>query len=84
MERIERKISKSGTITVPSNLRRQLGIEAREKIELSVTDDGKIIVERTIGHCIFCGSDQELSKMKKHYICKECLSEVYKLRGGDM
>lgn len=77
--RIERKIGKGGAITVPANVRRELGIEGKEKVELSVTDDGKIIVERVVGRCVFCSSDENLKKMKRHFVCAKCLDEMNNL-----
>lgn len=69
---MERKISKSGGITIPSNLRMQLGIQGKEKITIETKDNGDIVIKRIQGTCIFCGSVENVQAYKGKFICKEC------------
>ena len=72
----EKKISKSGSITIPSSLRRQLGIENGERVKIDVNDTGEIILSRITGSCIMCGGNDELIKVDNKYICKACISKI--------
>lgn len=69
---MERKISKSGGITIPSNMRMQLGIQGKEKIDLQVQNNGDILIKRIQGTCIFCDSIEGVQAYKGKFICKEC------------
>ena len=73
---IERRMSKSGTIGIPSSLRRQLGFDEKEKVNLCVKDDGKIVIERIEGTCIFCGSVENVKAFKKRFVCDKCTKEL--------
>lgn len=75
---MERKISKSGSITIPSNLRMQLGIQGKEKIDICVKDDGSILVRRIEGKCIFCGNVGNVEAYKGKFVCDRCKEELKK------
>lgn len=76
---LNRKISKSGSITIPANLRRDLGIEKGEKFNLEVQADGRISLKRIVGSCVFCKSDEKVVTYSGRFICGKCLSELKKL-----
>lgn len=69
---MERKISKSGGITIPSNLRMQLGIQGKEKINIETKDNGDILIRRIQGTCIFCGTVEGVKAFRGKFVCKEC------------
>lgn len=71
-----KKISKSGSITIPVNLRRDLGIEGGERFRLEVQPSGEILLKRTYGSCIFCKSDEELKAYKGKFICAKCVAMI--------
>lgn len=75
---MERKISSKGSVTIPSNLRMQLGIQGKEKINIDVKDNGDIIIKRIQGTCIFCGSTENVEAYKGKYICNRCKEELKK------
>ena len=82
----EKKISKSGGITIPAHLRRQLGITAGEKVELKVDKNGKLGVERIEGSCILFKTHDSLLKIDGIYICIKCggkLEQALSERGGN-
>lgn len=76
MFKTEKKISKSGGITIPSALRRDLGITGKEKVLISVEDNGDIKLKRIAGSCIFCESHEELMTYEKRFICKTCAEKI--------
>ena len=72
----EKKINKSGGITLPAHVRKSLGISEGEKIKIEMQDDGNILLKRIVGSCIICGSNEELIKINDKYVCKECLDAI--------
>jgi len=81
----EKKISKSGAITIPAHLRRLLGITAGEKVELKVDGNGNLGVERIEGSCLLCQRHDDLLKIDGVYICTGCAKKVEQAlseRGG--
>lgn len=72
----EKKISKSGAITIPAHLRRLLGITAGEKVELTVDANGNLGVERIEGSCLLCQRHDDLLKIDGVYICTDCAEKV--------
>lgn len=75
---MERKISKSGSVTIPSNMRMQLGIQGKEKIDIQTKDNGDIVIKRIQGTCIFCGNVNDVRTFKGKFLCKECNKELFK------
>lgn len=72
----EKKISKSGGLTIPSHLRRELGINPGDRFEIVPGADGDITLTRTIGSCIVCKSKDELLQVGRVYICRGCGVEI--------
>ena len=79
----EKKISKAGSITIPSSLRRMLGIENGERVKVDVSENGDIILKRITGSCILCGGNENLIKVDNKYICKACISKINDIAQGE-
>ena len=73
MERFNKKVSKSGSITLPAAMRRNHGIEGGERFSVSVNDEGSIVLKRIQGECIFCASDNNLIVHGGRFVCSNCL-----------
>lgn len=74
----EKKVSKSGSITIPSHIRREFGIESGEKVKIDTNNDGDLILKRVVGSCVLCGSNENLIKVNDKYICKACIEKINK------
>ena len=72
----EKKISKTGSITIPGHLRRELGLIAGEKIKIEPDRDGNFVIQRIAGSCLFCQGTEDLFKVKGKFICAGCAAEV--------
>ena len=72
----EKKVSKSGSITIPSHIRREFGIENGEKVKIETNDAGDLILKRMVGSCIMCGENENLIKVNDKYICKTCIEKI--------
>jgi transcriptional pleiotropic regulator of transition state genes len=71
-----KKINKSGSITIPASLRRSLGIETGERMNIEVQNDGRLILKRIAGQCIFCKSDENLKVYQGKFICSNCGEKI--------
>lgn len=75
-----KKIGKSGGFTIPANLRRDLGIQGGEKVDIKVNNDGSILLQRIGGTCIICsGYGEGLKNIGKKFICMDCIDRVKRL-----
>lgn len=75
---IVRKVDELGRIVLPIELRRTLGIDEKDALEIYV-DGASVILRKYAPSCVFCGeADNVVSYMGKN-ICKNCLAELEKL-----
>ena len=72
----EKKITKAGAVTIPLHLRRELGITAGDKITVSVTNNGDLLLRRDTGHCVVCGGQKGLIRIHDKFICHECAERL--------
>lgn len=80
MMQFNKKINKAGSLTIPSALRRELGIEPGARFKVDSKEDGSIVLTRTQGECIFCKSDVGLTVHMGRCVCKKCI-EILNERG---
>lgn len=71
-----KKISKSGAVTLPAALRREFGIDQGEKFNIGVDAEGSITLKRTQGSCIFCKSENDLITHSSRFVCKSCVESI--------
>lgn len=71
-----KKMSKAGAITLPSALRREIGIEAGEKFAIQLQENGDVLLKRSQGSCIFCKSEMDLAAHKGRFVCRPCSTEI--------
>ena len=72
---IVRKVDELGRIVLPIELRRTLGIEIRDPLEIYV-DGESIILKKYAPACIFCGESGELVEYRGKRVCRKCLNEI--------
>ena len=75
---IVRKVDELGRIVLPIELRRTLGIEEKDRIEIFV-EGASVILRKYEPDCLFCGSSRDLSPFKDKMICSHCLKELKQL-----
>ena len=72
---IVRKVDELGRIVLPIELRRTLGIEEKDRIEIFV--DGEfIILRKYLPECIFCDNARDIINYKGKNICPECIKAM--------
>ena len=74
------KVVELGRIVIPIELRRTMGIEEKDALEIYV-DNEKIILRKYEPACIFCGNAEEVLNYKGKNICRSCLTELGKQVG---
>ncbi len=72
---ITRKVDELGRVVLPIKLRRTLGIDIKDALEIYV--DGKdIILRKYSPGCTFCGSLDDVGTYKGKPICKRCAAGI--------
>lgn len=69
---IVRKVDELGRIVLPIELRRTLGIEEKDRMEIFV-DGESIILRKYQPACIFCDNAKDIINYKGKNICPDCI-----------
>ncbi len=75
---IVRKVDELGRIVLPIELRRTLGIDERDALEIYV-DGSTVILKKYAPSCVFCGEADDVVTYKGKNICRACLRELIDL-----
>lgn len=71
----KRLTSKSG-ITIPKDLRLQLGWEPGMSVDLEPDGDGALLIRAHVNRCRFCGSIEKVRKFKDICMCADCAEKM--------
>lgn len=69
---ITRKVDALGRVVLPVEVRRSLGIEVGDLIDVSV-EDRRLVLRKVDGECTFCGSVESLREYADRLVCAECI-----------
>lgn len=72
---IVRKVDELGRIVLPMELRRALGIDFKDLLEIYVDGD-QIILRKYEPACVLCGNANDVIYYKHKNVCKACLKEL--------
>ncbi len=72
---IVRKVDELGRIVIPIELRRTLGVDERDPMEIYVNEE-TIVLKKFESSCVFCGKTKELTRFRNKNICDMCLNEL--------
>jgi transcriptional pleiotropic regulator of transition state genes len=75
---IIRQLDTLGRIVLPIELRRTIGIGAKDMIEIFV-EGSSVILRKYEPDCLFCGGSRDLTPYKDKMICAHCLKELRQL-----
>lgn len=75
---IVRKVDELGRIVLPIELRRTLGIEIKDPIEIYVDGD-YIVLKKYEPACIFCGNAKDVTRIHDKNVCMNCVNELKNL-----
>lgn len=68
---IVRKLDPLGRIVIPSEIRKVLGINEGDSLEIAKSDN-EIVLRKYRKGCIFCGSEEGILEFKGILICEKC------------
>ena len=72
---IVRKIDELGRIVIPIEMRRTLGVDSHDPIEMSV-DGESIILRKYAPGCVFCGNPKDNIEYAGKRICRDCIRDM--------
>ncbi len=75
---IVRKVDDLGRIVLPIELRRNLGIDIKDPLEIYVDGDF-IMLKKYEPTCVFCGSATDVINFEGKNICRNCIADLKKL-----
>lgn len=76
MALFQKKIKKSGSVNIPVMIRRDMGIQNGDAVEINVYN-GKIELVPAAPRCCLCQGQDDIFKFSGRYICKSCIDNMY-------
>lgn len=73
---IVRKVDELGRVVIPIELRRTLGIDEKDALEIYV-DAEKIILKKYQPACVFCGDATDVQHYKGKLVCRSCALAMF-------
>lgn len=73
---IVRKVDELGRVVIPIELRRTLGIDEKDALEIYV-DHEKIILKKYEPACVFCGNAEDVQTFKGKNVCTRCAKSMF-------
>lgn len=74
---IVRRVDELGRVVIPKEMRKQLNIEERDPIEISM-DGSSIILQKYENRCVFCGAIKPSIRYNGKLVCSKCLKALNK------
>ena len=72
---IVRKVDELGRVVIPIELRRTLGIDEKDALEIYV-DNERIVLKKYEPACIFCNSADDVQNFKGKLVYKSCVQAM--------
>lgn len=72
-----RRLTKSRSVTIPKDIAAYLGFGAGAGVDLTATDDGKLIISRHSPTCRFCSGADYVKQYRDIYCCPMCATALY-------
>lgn len=72
---IVRKVDELGRIVLPIELRRTLGIDVKDSLEIFI-DGNYIMLKKYQPSCIFCDQAKDVISFKGKNVCPNCIKEL--------
>lgn len=72
---IARKVDNLGRIVIPMEIRKAMNIKTGDILEIN-QQGNMLILNKYYTKCVFCGSEDEISKFNGVGICNECKKKL--------
>ena len=79
---ITKKITGAGAVTIPKELRAELGIPIGTVVDID-TDGEYIMIRKHIPICRFCGGTESVTSVFGIEICRKCAKKIYIKAGAE-
>ena len=76
---IVRRLDELGRLVIPKELRRTLGIDVKDPLEIYV-DGESIILKKYAPACIFCNEATNIISYKGKNVCANCIKAIAKAK----
>ncbi len=76
-----KKMTSHGSISIPVAMRRELGIEPKDPMEVEI-HQGEIRIRPYMLRCNFCSTTENVHRFQGKGICEACAAEIHKKLGG--
>lgn len=77
-----KRLSSKGGLNVPVKLRRFMGIEPKDPMELEVNEKNELVVRPYQVRCIFCGEQDVVIKKNGKGVCQNCAEQMIEAYGN--
>ena len=74
-----KKISKTGSISIPKLIRGEQGITKETILEVNVMENGDILLKKITPSCFICGSIKRTVRLGEKTICPECIKKAVEI-----
>lgn len=74
-----KKISRTGGITIPAQIRHQMNIPKGAAVKIVQTEDNSLLIKKHIPTCMCCGTAENVKVFNNVELCTTCAS---KFAGG--
>lgn len=80
-----KRISSHGSVSIPVQMRRELNMQPKDALDVSVDSKGNIVLSPHNPRCIICGSQDRLTTLSGKRICEACCWAALELlqEGGE-
>ena len=75
MSGIARKVDDLGRVVLPVEMRRALGINSGDEVDISL-EESAIVMRKVEARCTFCGSTEGLRSFRGRQVCSSCVGEL--------
>ncbi len=77
-----KKLSKNGCVSIPVSVRREIGLESGDPVEISLGGDGTLMLKAYTPRCVFCGTTERVRKVYGKGICFGCTKMAVQVMEG--
>lgn len=80
-----KKLSSHGSINIPIAMRRDMGLEPKDAMLVSINGDGDIVLKPYVPRCMYCSGQTNVKKVFGRHVCTGCAKKVYEIlqNGGE-
>ncbi|MDR1628952.1 MAG: AbrB/MazE/SpoVT family DNA-binding domain-containing protein [Oscillospiraceae bacterium] len=71
-----KKLTRSCTVTIPRQIRHELGIHPGTPIVISTTANGGLYIKKHVPVCRACGSVEHVAGIGDTELCRACYAEL--------